>query len=442
MKRENIGFCIIILILLIAGCVTENTQTYVLNVSVDPVEAGTVNPTNGEFEEGEEVSIEALENEYWVFDRWQGDVTGTQNPATITIERDLNATAMFVKKEYPLSITVNGEGEIQETVVQAKDYEHGTIVELNASPVDGWHFVGWSGDLNGSENPSQVTIDGETSVTANFEINTYPLSVEVDGSGSVDLSPDKQKYDHGEGVEVTANPSTGWDFSHWEGDFEGTENPSTYQVTKSSTVTAVFVKKTYQVNITSSDGGDVDVIVLSGERIDGRYTHNTEIEATAQPDDDSEFVRWEGDIESDSNPLVFNVNSNTSVNAVFNKLCTVPKDCVSANFYASVIVGEYVFGSHLNVFNSLESSITITEIYVRRGDGEFAAQSDDRSDEVAAGKSINYEIDYLPQPTVDQFSEFKATVFYKHNSKTYKLVKDATVSTFKEKPSSKTIKLQ
>ena len=39
---------------------------------------------------------------------------------------------------------------------------------MTATPATGWVFIGWSGDLIGSANSAQITIDGNKNVTATF----------------------------------------------------------------------------------------------------------------------------------------------------------------------------------------------------------------------------------------------------------------------------------
>ncbi len=46
--------------------------------------------------------------------------------------------------------------------------EEGEQVYLRAEPADGYYFVGWSGSLSGDENPTDVTIVAETTITAQF----------------------------------------------------------------------------------------------------------------------------------------------------------------------------------------------------------------------------------------------------------------------------------
>src|SRR5205823_14547079 len=117
-----------------------------------------------------------------------------------------------------------GNGTVAKSPNQAS-YEHGTVVQLTATPAAGWHFVGWSGDASGTANPLSATIDAIKNVTATFAINTYTLSVTTAGSGTVAKSPNQATYTHGTVVQLTASPAVGWHFVSWSGDASGTANP-------------------------------------------------------------------------------------------------------------------------------------------------------------------------------------------------------------------------
>ncbi|CAN5332878.1 hypothetical protein BH23BAC3_BH23BAC3_36050 [soil metagenome] len=131
------------------SCTTETSPVYQLSVTADPIDAGSVSPQSSEYNEGEEIELTATSNEHWVFDRWRGDFAGDTNPVLISMNSDKEITAHFIKREYPLTIHVEGEGFVNEKVVQTKnnDYPHGSTVELTAHPSSGWEFVEWTGDI-------------------------------------------------------------------------------------------------------------------------------------------------------------------------------------------------------------------------------------------------------------------------------------------------------
>jgi len=43
-------------------------------------------------------SIKSFEAETWIFDHWEGDVTGSENPKTITMSRSKNVRAVFIRE--------------------------------------------------------------------------------------------------------------------------------------------------------------------------------------------------------------------------------------------------------------------------------------------------------------------------------------------------------
>ena len=61
---------------------------------------------------------------------WTGDLTGTESPKEITIDKAKNVTAVFIKKQYPLTVEIKGEGTVAEKVIKAgaaSDYNSGTV---------------------------------------------------------------------------------------------------------------------------------------------------------------------------------------------------------------------------------------------------------------------------------------------------------------------------
>ena len=173
MRYISYCFSTLLLLFILSSCGSESTPVYSLTTTPTPDEAGSVSPSSGEYDEGETVEISATPNEDWIFDGWEGDVSGSDNPATVTMDSDKDVAATFVLRDYPLTVEIEGEGTVQEMIAKKKttDYGAGTFVELTAKPADGWIFSHWEGDLSNSENPSIIEINDEKYVTAIFEID-------------------------------------------------------------------------------------------------------------------------------------------------------------------------------------------------------------------------------------------------------------------------------
>ena len=61
-------------------------------------------------------------------------------------------------------------------------YPAGTLVKLDASPVAGSAFIGWSGACTGNTNPCTFTLSSDTSVTARFDLLADFTAVPTSGS--------------------------------------------------------------------------------------------------------------------------------------------------------------------------------------------------------------------------------------------------------------------
>ena len=74
-------------------------------------------------------------------------------PLDAVIIEDTNpVTALF-------TASIDGNGSVDEKIIKAgasTDYNSGTILELTAVPENGWAFLKWSGDINFSENPTEI----------------------------------------------------------------------------------------------------------------------------------------------------------------------------------------------------------------------------------------------------------------------------------------------
>jgi len=68
---------------------------------------------------------------------------------------------------YALTANASGSGSVSKNP-NKPDYDLGEMVMLMANPSSKWTFIGWSGDLTGAVNPTQITMTGNKTVTAIF----------------------------------------------------------------------------------------------------------------------------------------------------------------------------------------------------------------------------------------------------------------------------------
>ncbi len=142
---------------------------------------------------------------------------------------------------YYLTTVIAGEG----SVLRDPDttwFAPGAAVELTAVPDSGWMFSQWGGGLTGNQNPDTVIIDGDVSVTAQFLTEYVTLTLNINGNGTVNLTPNLPQYPRGTPVELFACPDPGWEFSHWGGNLWGNQNPDTLIMDANKTVYANFIE--------------------------------------------------------------------------------------------------------------------------------------------------------------------------------------------------------
>lgn len=68
----------------------------------------------------------------------------------------------------------------------------------------------------------------------------YDLTTDVEGRGSILLSPSGASYDTGQRVQLTADPDCGFALEHWEGDVSGSSSTTSVLMDRDREVTAVF----------------------------------------------------------------------------------------------------------------------------------------------------------------------------------------------------------
>ncbi len=262
-----------------------NWEKFALNItSSDGGEV--ILPGEGLFYYGRDTEAELSANpkEGWHFSHWTGDVPEGEEYSeeiTVVMDKDKEITAHFEIKKYTLGVETHGDGSVY--IVSEQDhYEHGTEVEIDAHPDEGWYFSHWSGDVpEGEEYNEDITVfmDDDKTLTAHFEMREFSLNIIVEGDGTTVPSIGDHTYIYEDEVNVTASAADGWYFSHWSGDVpEGVEYNEniTIFMDDNKTLTAHFdeiIPPT--VNITSFDDGEVfdnDEVTVEWEAVEGTYS--------------------------------------------------------------------------------------------------------------------------------------------------------------------------
>lgn len=227
---------------------------FTLTTGANPALGGSVTvntPQNciGGFTPGTVVSITAVSNTGYTFSNWSGDTTDTNATTTLTMTSNKTATANFSENCYMLNTITSpvAGGSVALGTAQncSGGYKHGTVVSITASPNPGYGFGSWSGDSTDANAATNVTMDGNKQVTANFTLNCYTLSTNADPveGGSVMVNTAQNcpgGFSYGTIVLLTALPAPDASFTGWSGDASGTDTTTTVMIDGNKSVTGSF----------------------------------------------------------------------------------------------------------------------------------------------------------------------------------------------------------
>ncbi len=146
------------------------TASFVISGTVNITGAGTVSGT-GTLDYGTTAILHATENSCYAFDGWkEGASFVSTNPTyTFTVTGVRTLTAVFHKKQYAISATVNDA--IKGTVTGTNNYDCGEQVRLVATPTAAGKWKHWTnrfGVIVSTDSILVFSASADTSLTANF----------------------------------------------------------------------------------------------------------------------------------------------------------------------------------------------------------------------------------------------------------------------------------
>lgn len=253
----------------------------------------------------------------FTFDGWSTakDSQGTALTSIPAATGDTTYYAHFSssKRHYSVSATANPSagGTVSGS---GSSYEWNSTVTVEASPSTGYHFVKWTdnGADAGTATTYSITIDGNHTVVAEFEKNSYTVTLEASAGGQATI--DKTTCLYEDQVTVSAAADTGYTFVNWvqDGQVVSSDPTYTFTVTADSTVKPVFSINSYTISLSSDGNGSVEGA--------GDYNYSSTATLTASPNTGYYFVNWtdeDGDEVSTSATYSFTVSGSRSLKANF-----------------------------------------------------------------------------------------------------------------------------
>jgi len=327
---------IIMLVMLIAlffiAC-PEPVAKYNLTVNIAGTGTVALNPNGGTYDAGTVVTLTANPDSNYTFTGWSGDLSGSTNPTTITMDSDKTITATFTEKitQYTLTVTIVGNGSVTAngsavTTAVPINYNENTVVTLTTTPVSSWQFDGWSGTNASDITGNQITMNGNKSITATFTeqtMPTYTLTVTftngtVTANGTALTSGVAATFNAGTSVSLQATPSANYTFTSWSGSLTSTINPATITMNGNKTITATFTEiVTYSLTVTFTNGTVTANGTALTSGVAATFNAGTSVSLQATPSANYIFTSWSGSLTGSTNPATITMNGNKTITATF-----------------------------------------------------------------------------------------------------------------------------
>lgn len=232
--------------------VSTEQRTLPLSIAVDPAGAGTVTvEPEGAACPDSVVTLTATPGDGYLFSGWDGDLSGTDNPASLLMDGPKNVIARFLAvSRYTVTTEPAGlpclvDGEAV-TTPATFDWIEGSVHSVS---VDSFIAVGEGSRLdflawNGLYGPSvSFTVEPADAVwTARFERqHLLTVSVFPADAGTVTGIPEDPWLKSGTTVSLLAQPLPGYTFIFWSGNIRNPrDNPLVLTMTSPRSVMATF----------------------------------------------------------------------------------------------------------------------------------------------------------------------------------------------------------
>lgn len=356
--------------------VGDPNATYTLDVSAAGSGAVSLSPSGGVYSGGTAVTVTATPDPGWQFIGWSGDLSGSANPAVVTMSGDKSATAIFAEEgvagtgtilreywtgiagtsinsllsheDYPANPSGSEQIESLEGPVDWDD-NYGTRIRGYVHPPVTGSYTFWvAGDdhtdlyLSADDSPSNASriawVEGWT--------NSRQWTKYASQSATVNLVAGQKYY-----IEALHKEGSGGDnlAVAWQG-------PGLSQSVIDGAYLSPYQTKPgpeqYQLAAAANGSGSVSL-----DPAGGTYDEGTQVMLTATPDPGWQFTGWSGDLSGSANPAMVAMNGNRSVTANFTQnqsgdLCEDPA-AISLPFTQEG-PGEYCFTTtgHIDYINS------------------------------------------------------------------------------------------
>jgi len=127
---------LIVLLIPVSCAFFTPLPNHFLVITIDAANTGTVTQTPLQFQyaENRTVTLQANANEGYYFDHWEGDLTGRDNPVTVTMNSEKNITAVFIIRRWTIMVYMDADNNLEANGIE--DLNEMEAANLKATGVD------------------------------------------------------------------------------------------------------------------------------------------------------------------------------------------------------------------------------------------------------------------------------------------------------------------
>jgi len=258
---------------------------------------GTVNVNGNEynqpmiFAEGSQITLEALAAAGYYFAEWESDITGNENPVTLTMDDDKTITAVFLTEDFTVNFFVKDEND--QNITDAIITFDGTVYPAGQYFIDNITSgtFDWEVSKEGYYTESgSVEVNGNEEVTVVLESSTYELEMMHEGTGTTDPAEGIHLIEKNTMVTLTAQTSSVSIFIKWEIDGNEYFDEEIEILMDSDKVAMAFFENlpSYMLTVIVEGEG-----ITNPEEGEHNYAYDEVVTLTATPASNNwVFVKW------------------------------------------------------------------------------------------------------------------------------------------------------
>ncbi len=261
---------------------------------------------------------------------------------------------------YVEAITYPAEVEfyLDDELVHSETLDSDGVVETNILTLDYNTTYHW-----------EVVVEDEKGMITNetYSFTTVApqiLTIHPEEGGTTVPAPGTYNHTYGDTITIEAIPDEGWRFSHWEGDYEGTEEEITITMDGHKSITAHFERHEHRLTINIQ--GDGSTVPGEGVRT---YEHGDNVTVDAIPAEGWIFVGWTGDVpenESDELSITIVMDGDKNITAHFDEILYPSIEIISPEYDRVFDSGDVTVE-----WRGEEGTYPISHYEIRLNDGDW-----------------------------------------------------------------------